>query len=158
MAKKWVAEDFGGLQQLRFIETDVPEPREGEVTIRVRAAGVNPADYKYLAPGPDPDRSRLPLPIGYEVAGTIIAVGPGETVGPEGGAVGGDVLAFRVSGCYASEITVPARDVFANPEYLDFAEAANLLLAGSTAADMLHVAGVRAGDAILVHGHPVRLG
>jgi len=92
------------------------------------------------------------LPIGYEVAGTIIAVGPGDSVGGEGGAVGGDVLAFRVSGGYASELTVPARDVFAKPENLSFPEAANLLLAGATAAEMLHVTGVTAGETILVHG------
>ena len=149
MAKKWVAERFGGLDGLRLIESDVPEPGPGEVTIRVKAAGMNPADYKHLAGG---DPSLLPLPIGYEVAGTIIAVGPGDSVGGEGGAVGGDVLAFRVSGGYASELTVPARDVFAKPENLSFPEAANLLLAGATAAEMLHVTGVTAGETILVHG------
>lgn len=152
MAKKWVAESFGGLETLRLIETDVPEPGPGQVTIRVKAAGVNPADYKHLAGGADPDPSLLPLPIGYEVAGTIIAVGPGDSVDGEGGAVGGDVLAFRVSGGYATEITVPAEDVFAKPENLGFPEAANLLLAGTTAAEMLHVTGVGAGETILVHG------
>jgi NADPH:quinone reductase-like Zn-dependent oxidoreductase len=152
MAKKWVANDFGGLETLRLIETDVAEPGPGQVTIRVKAAGMNPADYKHLSGGNSPDRSTLPLPVGYEVAGTIIAVGPGDTVGGEGGAVGGDVLAFRIQGGYASEITVAARDVFAKPENLDFAEAANLLLAGTTAAEMLHVTGVAAADTILVHG------
>jgi NADPH:quinone reductase-like Zn-dependent oxidoreductase len=137
---------------LRLIETDVAEPGPGQVTIRVKAAGMNPADYKHLSGGNSPDRSTLPLPVGYEVAGTIIAVGPGDTVGGEGGAVGGDVLAFRIQGGYASEITVAARDVFAKPENLDFAEAANLLLAGTTAAEMLHVTGVAAADTILVHG------
>lgn len=152
MAKKWVANDFGGLETVRLIETDVAEPGPGQVTIRVKAAGMNPADYKHLSGGNSPDRSTLPLPVGYEVAGTIIAVGPGDTVGGEGGAVGGDVLAFRIQGGYASEITVAARDVFAKPENLDFAEAANLLLAGTTAAEMLHVTGVAAADTILVHG------
>lgn len=135
-----MAENFGGLETLRLIETDVAEPGPGQVTIRVKAAGMNPADYKHLSGGSDPDRGLLPLPLGYEVAGT------------EGDVLDGDVLAFRVSGGYASEITVPARDVFAKPENLDFPEAANLLLAGTTAAEMLHVTRVAVGESILVHG------
>jgi NADPH:quinone reductase len=50
MAKKWVATDFGSLDVLREIDVEVPAPRSGEVTITVRAAGMNPADYKHFAP------------------------------------------------------------------------------------------------------------
>ena len=67
-------------------------------------------------------------------------------------AVGDEVLAFRISGGWATEVTVAARDVFAKPASLSFAEAANLLLAGCTASEMLHVTGVGEGDTILVHG------
>ena len=62
------------------------------------------------------------------------------------------MLAFRISGGWATEVTVPARDVFAKPASLSYGEAANLLLAGCTAAEMLHVTGVGEGDTILVHG------
>jgi NADPH:quinone reductase-like Zn-dependent oxidoreductase len=149
-ATRWVATDFGGLDVLRFDEVDVPEPGAGEVTIQVRAAGVNPADYKHLTRGGD--RSILPIPIGYEVAGVITAVGPDTQIALGGGAVGDEVLAFRVRGGYATALTVPAKDVFAKPASLDFPVAANLLLAGATAAEALHVTGVAAGDTILVHG------
>jgi NADPH:quinone reductase and related Zn-dependent oxidoreductases len=152
MAKRWIAEDFGGVDALRLIEADVPPPGAGEVTIGVRASGMNPADVKHLAATRHPDRSVLPLPIGYEVAGILTAVGPDTAIASGGGAVGDEVLAFRIRGGYASEVTVPAADVFAKPAALDFAQAANLLLAGTTAAEMLHLTGVGGGDAILVHG------
>ena len=62
------------------------------------------------------------------------------------------MLAFRLAGGYAERITVPATAVFAKPPALDHPAAANLLLAGTTAAEMLHVTGVRAGDTVVVHG------
>ena len=62
------------------------------------------------------------------------------------------MLAFRISGGYAERVTVAAADVFAKPPGLDHPSAANLLLAGTTAAEMLHVTGVRAGETVVVHG------
>ena len=58
--------------------------------------------------------------------------------------IGDTVVAFRISGGYASQVTVPAKDVFTKPDALDFPAAANLLLAGTTAAEALHGSGVRA--------------
>lgn len=152
MAKKWIAEGFGGLEQLRLVDVEVPVPASSQVTIRVRAAGMNPADYKHISGARNPGAPEGPLAIGYEVAGTLSAVGPDTQIGSGGGTVGDEVLAFRISGGYSTEVTVPAADVFAKPATLDFAQAANLLLAGSTAAEMLHVTGVSAGETILVHG------
>ena len=150
MAQKWIATDFGGLDVLREVEVTVPEPLSGEVTIEVRAAGMNPTDYKRFASGQD--RSVLPLPIGSEVAGVIRAVGANTEIASGGGRIGDEVLAFRVSGGYASALTAQAKDVFAKPANMGFAEAANLLLVGATAAQMLDVARVAPGDTILLHG------
>lgn len=66
--------------------------------------------------------------------------------------MGDEVVAFRVSGGWSDALTVPAADVFAKPESLGFPEAANLLLAATTAAEMLHVVGARSGETVLVHG------
>jgi NADPH2:quinone reductase len=146
-ATKMMAAGYGAPDQVQPYEVDVPEPGPGEVTIDVRAAGVNPADYKAVAGNRGRDEANLPLPIGFEVAGVVSAAGP-ET----GFAIGDEVLAFRVSGGYTSAITVPAKDVFAKPEALDFPEAANLLLAACTAADMLRVVPVEPGQTVIVHG------
>lgn len=151
-AKQWVARRFGGPDVLELVDTEVPAPQHGQVTISVRAAGMNPADYKGFAPGPNKDPSALPVRPGFEVAGVLHAVGPATEIASGGGAPGDAVLAFRISGGYAEKVTVSAADVFARPERLDDAEAANLLLAGTTAAEMLHVTGVRGGETIVVHG------
>ncbi|GAA1654395.1 NADP-dependent oxidoreductase [Georgenia ruanii] len=152
MDRGWVATDFGGPDVLRLVDTEVPAPEHGQVTISVRAAGMNPADYKRFAKGPNNDASALPLPLGFEVSGVIEALGPDTEIASGGGAPGDPVLAFRISGGYADRVTVPAADVFARPERLSDPEAANLLLAGTTAAEMLHVTGVRENETILVHG------
>ena len=73
-ARKWVAAGFGGPEVLRNIEVDVPDPGPGQVTVGVRACGMNPADAKHIAPGQDP--KLLPLSIGFEVAGVVTALGP----------------------------------------------------------------------------------
>ncbi len=150
MARKWVATDFGGLNVLKEIEVEVPAPKSGEVTIEVRAVGMNPIDYKLVAFGQD--RSLLPLSIGFEVAGIISAIGPDTEIASGKAKVGDAVLAFRISGGYATALTVPAKDVFAKPENISFEQAANLLLVGATAADMLNLAKVKEGDTIVVHG------
>jgi NADPH:quinone reductase len=152
MAMRWVATDFGGLDVLRLVDAEMPVPGPGEVTISVRAAGMNPADHKRFAPGPNNDRSALPLPIGFEVSGVIEALGPDTQIASGDGAPGDEVLAFRIAGGYAERVTVAAADVFAKPSALDHPAAANLLLAGTTAAEMLHVTGVEASDTVVVHG------
>lgn len=150
MAHSWIARDFGGLDVFDFVEQEVAPPGPGEVTIDVFAAGMNPADYKHVASGGDP--SDLPVRVGYEVAGILSAIGPDTEIASGGGVVGDEVLAFRIRGGYSDAVTVPAKDVFAKPESLDFPHAANLLLAGTTAAEMLEVTGAAPGETILVHG------
>lgn len=148
MARRWIATAPGGAEVFRFEEYDVPPPRHGEVTIEVRAAGVNPADLKHVARGGSRD---FPRPIGYEVAGVIAAIGPETSIASGGGAVGQEVIAFRVTGGWATALTIPAADVFEKPASLSFEAAANLLLVGATASEMLHVTGVAAGETIVVH-------
>ncbi|WP_354569635.1 NADP-dependent oxidoreductase [Glaciihabitans sp. UYNi722] len=152
MAQRWLASQFGGPEVLTLEEFEVRPPGPGEVTIEVRAVGVNPTDYKRFGGAYGTNPSTLPIYPGSEIAGVISAIGPDATIASGNGAVGDEVLAFRVDGGYASAVTVPAADVFAKPSNLDFAEAANLFLVGATAADALTVTGVGAGDVILIHG------
>jgi NADPH:quinone reductase len=149
-AWQWIATDFGGPEVLQLRMVDVPSPGPGEVTIAVRAAGMNPADYKHFGPGQD--RRLLPLTVGYEAAGVLTALGPGASIATGGAAVGDEVIAFQIGGGYASALNARASDVFAKPGPLDFAQAANLLLAGTTAAELLATAAVVKGDTVLLHG------
>jgi NADPH2:quinone reductase len=147
-ATRWIAETFGGVDALSLVDAEVPDPRAGEVTVEVRAAGMNPIDYKNLYGG----GGELPLSIGFEVAGVVSAIGSDTGIASGPVAVGDEVLAFRIQGGYASQVTVHAQDAFAKPGSVGFPEAANLLLAGTCAAEMLHLAHVAAGDTVLVHG------
>jgi len=149
-ARKWVAAAFGGPEVLRNVQVDVPDPGPGQVTIDVRAAGMNPADAKHIAPGQD--RKLLPLPIGYEVAGVVTALGPDTELASGGGAVGDEVVASVIDGGYATAVTVSASSVFAKPSTLTYPQAANLLLVGTTAADLLHASGAKDGETVLLHG------
>lgn len=149
MAEHWIAPTWGAPETWRFVEYEPAAPAQGEVTIRVHAAGVNPADAKHVAaarPGVE-----LPEPIGYEVSGVITAIGPdtGIVTGPA--SVGDEVIAFRVRGGYATEITVPAQKVLRKPATLTHAQAANLLLVGTTASAMLHAVDAKPGETVLLH-------
>jgi NADPH:quinone reductase-like Zn-dependent oxidoreductase len=150
MAQHWIARTSGTPESWELVPFEPAAPGEGEVTIRVRAAGVNPADAKHVAA----PRSgvEFPVAIGYEVSGELTAIGPRTSIGSGAAAVGDEVVAFRVQGGYATELTVPAEKVFAKPSTLTHPEAANLLLVGTTAAEMLAVTGASPGETILLHG------
>ncbi|MCJ1707461.1 NADP-dependent oxidoreductase [Microbacterium sp. VKM Ac-2923] len=149
MAMRWTAPAPGPIETWTFDEVEISPPGHGEATVRIHAAGVNPADAKHVAqarPG-----AQFPVPIGYELSGEITAVGA-EALGGSGELrVGDEVVAFRVQGAYATELTLPARDVFAKPAPLSHPEAANLLLAGTTAAEMIQVTRVVEGETVLLH-------
>ncbi len=149
MAQRWIAVRPGGPEVFELVSYDVPPPAAGEVTVEVHAAGVNPADASHVAEG---RRGPFPRGVGYEIAGVVTAIGPGTEIASGGGAVGDEVVAFRVPGGWASTLNVPARDVFTRPRALSFAQAANLLLAATTASEMLHVAAAEAGATVLAHG------
>lgn len=158
MARRWVAPTWAAPEDWVFEEYSPATPGAGEVTIRVCAAGVNPADAKHVSPA----RARsstgsgaqqtFPVPIGYEVSGVVTAVGPQTRIVTGPVAVGDEVIAFRVRGGYATELTVPAQKVLRKPPTLTHSEAANLLLAGTTATEMLDTVGAAPGETVLLHG------
>lgn len=149
MAKQWRAHQPGPVEDWTFDEVELPAPGPGEVTIRVHAAGINPADARHVASARS--GAEFPVAIGYELSGEVTAVGPDAVGGSGDLAVGDEVVAFRVQGAYATELNVPARDAFAKPATLSHAEAANLLLAGTTAAEMIQVTRAAAGETVLLH-------
>ena len=150
MAKHWLATSWGSPDTWEFVDDEPSAPGLGEITVRVHAAGVNPADAKHVAS--PRDGVELPVPIGYEVSGVVTAVGPDTQIGSGAVEVGDEILAFRIRGGYAEEVTIPAEKAFHKPDALSHPEASNLLLAGTTAAQMLAVTGAASGETILLHG------
>jgi NADPH2:quinone reductase len=112
-ARRVIAPRYGGPEVLEVVEEEVTQAGPGQVTIEVRAAGLNPADYKMVEGAYSKDPDGLPVRPGYEVAGVIVALGADTEIASGGGAIGDAVLAFRVQGGYAATITVPASSRFA---------------------------------------------
>lgn len=152
MASVVVATAFGGPEVLSVIEQPVGSPGPGEARIVVRAAGVNPIDYKLYSGAFGADPAKLPMRLGAEVSGVVAEAGQ-EAIGPVGAIKPGDeVIGYRVSGGYASELIAPAQALVPKPSNVDWAQAAGLMLAGATAWHCLVVTGVGPGDTVLMHG------
>jgi NADPH:quinone reductase-like Zn-dependent oxidoreductase len=147
-----LATSYGGPEVLTVADEPLADPGPGEVLIDVRAAGVNPADWKRYSGQWGTDPADLPLRLGFEASGVVAAAGPDAT-GPAGPVAEGDeVIAFRISGAYAARIVVPAGAVVPKPRKLTFEQAGGLLLTGVTAVHTLVATGVGDGDTVLVHG------
>jgi NADPH:quinone reductase len=147
-----IAAGYGGPGVLKLIDVPAREPGPGAARIEVRAAGLNPVDYKVYSGEFGTDPGQLPIRLGMEAAGVVTAVGPG-AVGPAGPVAAGDeVIAYRAGGAYAAELVVPAGSLVPKPAGLDWAQASGLMLTGVTAWHALTATGVRDGDTVLVHG------
>jgi NADPH:quinone reductase len=147
-----VATGYGGPEVLSVIDAPTPEPRPGEVLLAVRAAGVNPIDFKAYSGMFGTDPTNPPMRLGAEAAGVVTAVGP-DAAGPAGPiAVGDEVIAYRASGAYAAELVVPAGSIVPKPAALSWEQASGLMLTGATAVHALEAVRVGADDTVLIHG------
>jgi NADPH:quinone reductase-like Zn-dependent oxidoreductase len=144
-------ETLGGPEVLELVEVPRPAPVPTEVLVRVRAAGVNPVDWKTRARGGflgDP-----PFTVGWDVAGVVEEVGFGVTRFAPGDRVFGMPRFPREAAAYAEYATSPSRQLARTPEELSDVEAAALPLAGLTAWQALvETAAVAAGHRVLVLG------
>ncbi|MFJ1565468.1 NADP-dependent oxidoreductase [Streptomyces erythrochromogenes] len=146
-----VVNEWGGPENLVEREIERPEPGLGEVLVRVHAAGVNPVDWKTRASGALIAWGETPI-VGWDVSGTVEAVGPGVTLYAPGDEVYGMPLFPRQAGGYAEFVVAPARHFARKPRSLDHVQAAALPLAALTAWQALvDTAGVTAGQRVLVH-------
>lgn len=139
---------LGGPDVLTLTEIADPTAGEGQVVIRVEAAGVNPIDGKLrsgLRPGAAIDAPRR---VGADGAGIVIAVG----AGVDGFRPGDAVVFFGASGAYATEVAVGAHLVTPRPPSVSAAEGAGIGIPFGTAYQALRSLGVGAGDTLLVHG------
>jgi NADPH:quinone reductase-like Zn-dependent oxidoreductase len=145
---------FGGPEVLAYEDVPRPEPGEGEVLIRVHAAGVNPADWKTRSGSGMAARyrERLPVGMGWDVSGVIEALGDGAEPYRVGDAVFGFVRFPDVGATYAEYVAAPASEIALKPRVLDHVAAAGVPLAGLTAWQALFdVAQLGPGQRVLVH-------
>lgn len=149
MSKVYVFTDYGGPETQQLIDRPVPEPGDGELAIQVRAAGVNPADWK-IREGRLGRALSLPAPMGLEAAGVITAVGDGV----EGFAVGDEVLGLVASGQggLAEHTLLSASTTVAKPEEISFTDAATIPVAAATAYDATHQIELQPGQTLLLLG------
>lgn len=142
---------YNGISSCRLVEVDEPAPTAGEVAVRVRAAAINPVDWK-IAEGAGPAFGcALPLTLGCDVAGEIAAVGPGVTRFAKGDRVAAYVNLQRC-GAFADICLAKDSELAPVPEGVDFADAAGLPVAVLTADQALFgVAKLHEGQRVLVH-------
>ena len=145
---------FGGPEVLEMAEVPEPVPGPGQVRVAVRAAGLNPVDWKIVSGMMGGDGPRRPRGVGRDYAGVVDAVGEGVASVAVGDEVLGTVHAAPGSGSgagtLAERLVVDAGDVVLKPAALSFAQAAALGVAVEAAAGALRALGVHDGDVLVV--------
>ena len=140
---------YGGPEVLVLDDVPRPEAQAGEVLVAIRAAGVNPADWKIRA-GLFKDFMPLQLPaiLGFDFAGEVEAVGPGVA-----GFKKGDPVYGTATGTYAEFVAAKLPEIAPKPRSVDYVKAATIPVAGQTAWQALFdVGGLAAGKKALIHG------
>jgi NADPH:quinone reductase-like Zn-dependent oxidoreductase len=151
MVKAFGYNSNGGPDVQEFLELDMPAPLAGELLVEVRAAGVNPVDWKIRSgmlgaakPGD------LPAVLGSEVSGVVREVGKDV----DGFSVNDEVFGTVAtgSGGYAEYTLVPANEAAHKPPQVSFVDAATLGVAAATAYDGVTQLGLKEGQTLLING------
>ena len=146
MRQIWITR-AGPPEVLEVREAPDPEPKAGEVRLRVEASGVNFADILGRL-GIYPDLPPIPVVPGYEVGGRVDATG----AGVEANWVGRDVLAMTRFGGYSDTVCVPVKQVFARPAGMSASEGAAIPVNYFTAWQLLiAMGGLKRNETVLIH-------
>ena len=140
--------EHGGPDNLVVMEGRTPQPKSGEILVRVAAAGINRPDVLQRKGDypPPPDASPV---LGLEVAGEVVAIGEDVT----GFALGDRVCALANGGGYAQYCAVPAGQALPFPKGFDAVQAAALPETFFTVwANLFMMAGLKPGESVLIHG------
>lgn len=138
---------WGGPEVVQIEDTPVPEPKQDEVLIRVRAASVNPVDWATVQ-GYMKSFVSLPFTLGSDAAGDVVRVGSGVTHVSDGDAV----YASTGGGSFAEFVTVAGKNVARKPTSLDYVAAAAVPVVAQTAWQALFAVGqLTAGQKVLIH-------
>ena len=151
MPKVYGFTGYGGSEVQEFWDQPKPDPGPGELLVAVRAAGVNPADWK-IRQGHLKDQLHLEVPavLGGEAAGVVEAVGQDV----EGFAVGDEVLGTTApnSGGYAEYTLLTAHEAAKKPPHVSFVDAAALPVAAATAFDAVRQLDLVPGSTLFING------
>jgi NADPH:quinone reductase-like Zn-dependent oxidoreductase len=148
---------LGGPEVLREVRVGRPAPRPNEVLVRVRAAGVNPTDWKHRATGGF--LGEPPFVLGWDLSGEVAETGIGVAAFKPGDEVFGMLPYPFGHGSHAEYVTVPARALTHKPASIDHVQAGALPLVSLTAWQALtEYADVRPGQRVLVHAAAGGLG
>ncbi|MFC4328059.1 NADP-dependent oxidoreductase [Streptomyces andamanensis] len=151
MAKAYVFTRYGGPETEALVDIDRPRPGPGQILVAVRAAGVNPVDWKlrdgFRRPG-DTGEPVFPIVFGSEASGVVEEVGEGVT----GFAPGDEVFGNAAAGGYTQHTLLSAAVTAHKPAALSFTDAATLPVAAATAYDGLRQLALPAGATVLVTG------
>ncbi len=143
-----VVTHYGGPDALQVVEEEQPEPKRGEVRVRVLAAGVALPDIM-AREGFHPETPKIPFTPGWDLVGVVDRLGKG-VAGVESGQI---VAAMPISGAYAGFVCLPSRELTPVPTGLDAAETVSLVLNYVTAYQMMHRSvKIKPGQCVLIHG------
>lgn len=141
---------LGGPEVLKEVTLERPAPRPNEVLVRVRAAGVNPTDWKHRATGGF--LGSPPFVLGWDVSGEVAATGIGVAAFRPGDEVFGMLPYPSGHGSHAEYVIAPVRALTHKPASIDHVQAGALPLVSLTAWQALtEHAGLRAGQRVLIH-------
>jgi NADPH:quinone reductase-like Zn-dependent oxidoreductase len=144
-------DELGGPDVLELVTIPRPEPGVSEILIRVHAAGVNPIDGAQRQTGAFVGEP--PFVLGWDVSGTVEAVGPGVTLYKPGDEVFGLLPFPQGHGAYAEYVVGPTRAFVPKPDRLDHSQAAAIPMVGLTAWQALvDTAHVDKGNRVLING------
>lgn len=141
---------LGGPEVLKEVEVERPAPRPNEVLVRVRAAGVNPTDWKHRATGGF--LGEPPFVLGWDVSGVVEEVGIGVAAFAPGDEVFGMLPYPFGHGSHAEYVIAPVRALARKPAGIDHVQAGALPLVSLTAWQALvEHADLKSGQRVLVH-------
>jgi len=139
--------ELGGPEVLEVVEVPTPEPGEGEVLVEVFATGLNPVESA-MRRGEHPERWQVELPAlqGRDLAGVVIATGPGTSRFSRGD----EVMGFVERGAQATHAVVPEANLMARPPALSWEVAGSLYTAGTMAWNAVEGLGLGPSDAVVI--------
>jgi len=146
--RRVVVTRYGGPDAVSVVEEDCPEPKNGEVRVRVLAAGVSMPDIM-AREGIHPETPAVPFTPGWDLVGVVERPGQGVS-GFEPGQI---VAAMPIHGAWAEFVCLPQSELIPVPAGLDHGEAVSLVLNYITAYQMMHrAARIQPGNRVLIHG------